>query len=131
MIYLLDADTCIAIMRGVPGVIAKLRQVSPGDCALSMVTWFELCTGVEKCRRPAREQAKIDLLRNAMWAVDFDSRAAQSAAKVRAVLEQQGKVIGAYDTLLAGHALALGLTLVSHNVREFSRVPGLLLEDWG
>jgi tRNA(fMet)-specific endonuclease VapC len=130
MRYLLDTNTCIAAMRNHPKVVLRMGAVAPGDCAISTVTGYELFTGVEKCSQPAKERAKIDLLLKTVHEVPFESGAAREAARIRALLESQGQPIGPYDVLLAGQALALSLILVTANTKEFSRVPGLSLEDW-
>lgn len=103
---------------------------SPDDCAVSVVTAYELFTGVGKCREPAQERAKVTKLITTVRLVAFDRTAAEHAALVRMDLERTGRVCGPYDLLLAGHALCLGLTLATNNVREFSRVGGLTVEDW-
>ena len=72
----------------------------------------------------------MELLLNTLQHVPFDSVAATNAARIRAFLESQGQAIGPYDVLLAGHALALSLVMVTANTKEFSRVPGLTLENW-
>ncbi len=128
--YLLDTNTCIAVMRSHPLAVQRLAAVAPGDCAISSVTAYELYTGVEKCAKPAQERSKVELLRTTVWEMPFDPDAAREAARVRALLESRGKVIGPYDILLAGQALARSLVLVRANTREFSRVPGLTLENW-
>ena len=97
---------------------------------MSAVTAYELFTGVAKCREPEREHGKVVRLLSSVRVLPFDDAAARRAALVRAELEATGQVCGPYDLLLAGHALALGLTLVTNNVREFSRVSGLVIEDW-
>ena len=97
---------------------------------MSAVTACELFTGVAKCREPECEHGKVMRLLSAVHVLPFDDAAARRAALVRAELEAAGQVCGPYDLLLAGHALALGLTLVTNNVREFSRVSGLGIEDW-
>lgn len=130
MRYLLDTNTCIAVMRNHPQVLRKMSTLSPGDCAISTISSYELFTGVEKCADPARERAKVDLLLQTVQRVPFDARAASEAARTRAVLESQGQMIGPYDILLAGQALAAKLVLATSNTSEFSRVPGLSLEDW-
>ena len=79
---------------------------------------------------PVNEKAKIDLLTGALRRLRFGVAAAEHAARVRAYLESQGTPIGPYDTLLAGHALSLSLIVVTANVKEFSRVPGLAVENW-
>ena len=130
MLYLLDTNTCIAIMRGHPKAIQRIKGVAPGDCAISTITSYELFTGVEKCLQAAKERAKVELLMKTVHEVPFGSGAALAAARTCALLERQGQPIGPYDTLLAGHALDLSLILVSANTGEFSRVPGLTVEDW-
>ena len=130
MRYLLDTNTCIAVMRNHVKVVQRLSAVSPGDCAISTITSYELHTGVEKCSQPDRERAKVDLLLKTVQQLEFAAGAAQEAARIRAALESEGQTIGPYDLLLAGHARSLALILVSANTREFNRVPGLIVENW-
>jgi tRNA(fMet)-specific endonuclease VapC len=130
MRYLLDTNTCISVMRNEPACLARMSAASPEDCAISTVTTYELYTGVEKCSNPSREGAKVTTLVRTVHTLPFDSAAAREAARIRAVLESQGRQIGPYDVLLAGHAIAAGLILVSANTAEFNRVVGLVLENW-
>ena len=130
MKFLLDTNICIAAMRGRASAVSRLAAHAPGECAVSSVTAYELFTGVAKCIEPERESAKVTRLLSAVQVLPFDETAARRAASVRAELEAAGNVCGPYDLLLAGHALALGLTLATNNVREFSRVGGLVVEDW-
>ena len=130
MRYLLDTNTCIAAMRHHAPVLGRLASVGPADCAISSITTYELHTGVEKCADPAKESAKVDLFLATVSELVFDRPAAREAGRIRALLESQGRMIGAYDVLLAGHARSIGLTLVTANVSEFSRVPGLSWENW-
>jgi tRNA(fMet)-specific endonuclease VapC len=130
MRYLLDTNLCIAVMRQNAQVVARLQALLPGDCAISTVTSYELFTGVAKCAQPAKERLKVESLLATVNELAFDAAAAREAARVRAELEARGLTIGPYDLLLAGQALAGGLTLVTHNTIEFTRVPGLLVEDW-
>ena len=102
----------------------------PGECAISTITGYELHTGIAKCSQPAKERAKVQLLLSTVHEIAFESVAAQEAARIRALLESQGQPIGPYDVLLAGQALASSMIMVTANTREFSRVPGLMLEDW-
>ncbi len=131
MQYLLDTNTCISAMRRLPQVVKRLSSVPPGECAISTITAYELHTGIEKCSEPDRERAKVDLLLKTVRTLPFDEHAAQEAARIRADLEAQGRPIGPYDVLLAGHAIAAGLVLVTANAAEFGRVNGLRLENWG
>jgi tRNA(fMet)-specific endonuclease VapC len=130
MRYLLDTNTCIAAMRSHAKVVQRMSALSPADCVVSTVTTYELLTGVEKCADPPQERSKVDLLLNTLTQLPFDFIASAEAARIRAALEAKGQVIGPYDLLLAGQALALSLILVSANVGEFSRVPGLTVENW-
>ena len=130
MRYLLDTNTCIAAMRQNAAVVKRFSALSPIDCVISTITSYELFTGVEKCADPVRERSKIQLLLTTVCQLVFDAAAAQESARIRALLEVQGRMIGPYDILLAGHALAAGLTMVTANTGEFSRVPALVLENW-
>jgi len=130
MRYLLDTNTCIAAMRRNALVVQRLAAVAPTECAISTITTYELYTGIEKCAAPAVELAKVNLLLATVGELVFDEQAAREAARIRALLESQGCMIGAYDVLLAGHARSARLTLVSANTGEFSRVPALSLENW-
>jgi tRNA(fMet)-specific endonuclease VapC len=111
-------------------VLQRMAAVPPTDCAISSITSYELFTGVEKCADPAKELAKVNLLQATVSELVFDAEAAREAGRIRALLESQGCMIGAYDVLLAGHARSGTLILVTANTAEFSRVPGLNLENW-
>jgi tRNA(fMet)-specific endonuclease VapC len=111
-------------------LFGALAVVAPADCAISSITTYELYTGIEKCADPTKELAKVNLLPATVSELVFDGPAAREAGRIRALLESQGCMIGAYDVLLAGHARSAGLTLVTANVGEFSRVPGLNWENW-
>jgi tRNA(fMet)-specific endonuclease VapC len=130
MRYRLDANTCIAAMRNHPVVFQHLAGVVSLDCAISAITRYELSVGVEKSIDPVKERAKVDLLVRVFRRLRFGVEAAEHAARVRAYLEDQGTPIGPYDTLLAGHALSRSLIVVTANVKEFSRAPGLNVENW-
>lgn len=130
MTWLLDTNACIAAMRGHPQVLERLLSVAPNDCGISTVTLYELFSGVESCRQPDVERQKVETFARPLHLLPFDLDAAHHTARIRRHLEQQGKPIGPYDLMLAGQAIALGVTLVTHNTREFSRVPGLPVEDW-
>jgi tRNA(fMet)-specific endonuclease VapC len=128
--FLLDTNTCIAAMRRNPQVIQRLSLVSVGDCAISAITAYELFTGVEKCAYPAPERAKVQLLLATVVELPFADDAAREAARIRAWLEVRGQMIGAYDILIAAHAISEQLVLVTHNTAEFGRVCGLTIDDW-
>lgn len=130
MIYLLDTNVCIAAMRGNPKVIQRLAARTPEDCAVSMVSVFELFAGVFRCSDPEGEGRKVSTFLEPFHLLPFDWHAALKTAEIRFLLEKTGTKIGPYDLQLGGQALSLDLTLVTHNTREFKRVDGLRLEDW-
>jgi len=108
MRYLLDTNTCIAAMRNDALVLKRMAALSPGDCAISTITSYELATGIEKCANPAKEAAKVNLLFATIGEVAFDATAARESGRIRASLESQGCMIGPYDVLLAGQSLGWG-----------------------
>ena len=128
--HLLDTQACVSILRGHPAALARMASHRPSDLGVSMVTGFELYSGVEACRFPAKERARVELFLAPLILVPFDQEAARTAANVRQKLEKQGRRIGPYDLLIAGQAITLDVILVTHNLREFGRVPGLRLETW-
>jgi tRNA(fMet)-specific endonuclease VapC len=130
MIYLLDTNVCIAAMRGKHKVVQKLAACRPEDCAVSMVSVYELFAGVSRCNDPVGEGHKVSRFLQPFHLLPFDWDSALKSAEVRFQLEQTSHRIGPYDLQLSGQALALDLTLVTHNTREFQRVTGLRIEDW-
>lgn len=130
MTHLLDTDTCIGVLRQRPGMVQRLSHLAPADCAISMVTVYELFCGAEKAKDPAKERQKIERFISTIIEIPLDRVAAETAARIRAELERQGQPIGPYDLLIAGQSLANGLTLVTNNTQEFQRVRGLKLESW-
>ena len=124
MTHFLDTNVCIDILNGL------VRKALPDTIAISTMTSFELFLGVEKCRFSKHERAKVENFLQTIPVVPFDNNAAKESAKIRATLEQSGRPIGPYDLLIGGHALSLGLVLVTANMREFSRIPHLSLENW-
>jgi tRNA(fMet)-specific endonuclease VapC len=130
MTHLLDTNVFIAVMRGQAAVLQRLRATNPADIGISSVSLYELYSGVERCAMPLIEKQKVEKLIQPIHLLPFDADAAQFTVKVRRQLEVAGNMIGPYDFMLAGQALSLGVTFVTHNTGEFSRVQGLLLEDW-
>jgi tRNA(fMet)-specific endonuclease VapC len=90
----------------------------------------ELHYGAAKSKYPDIAVANIRRILKTLVVVSFDEAAAQSYGPIRAALEQRGSPIGPMDTLIAAHAASLGWTLVTHNIREFKRIPNLIVEDW-
>ena len=130
MTHLLDTDTCIGVLRQRPGMVQRLSRIAPTDCAVSMVTVYELYCGLAKAQDPTKERQKVERFVSAIIELPLDRAGAEAAANIRAELERQGAPIGPYDLLIAGQAVAGGLTLVTNNVRGFQRVSGMKLESW-
>ncbi len=130
MRYLLDTNTCIKAMRGATSVVSAMSSCVPSDLCISSITAYELFTGVEKCADATRERKKVDTFVRLVRPILFDMAAAMQAGRIRAELESRGEMIGPYDVLIAAHALALGLTLITDNTQEFQRVAGLTIENW-
>ncbi len=127
--YLLDANVIIALLTGRHFPLEeKIRAHEADAIAVSSIVTFELYYGAFSSARLDRNLAAIDGMRFSV--VPFDQDDARRAGAVRADLKARGTPIGAFDTLIAGQALGRNLTLVTNNVREFRRVPGLSVEDW-
>ena len=131
MIYLLDTNICIyALNRRPPEVLEKLRSISRSAVAVSVITVLELRQGAEKSQDPEKAHQKLDFFLSSIRALPFDEDAALVAARIRAILERQGRPVGDLDSLIAAHALAQDLILVTNNLREFERIPDLRAETW-
>ncbi len=130
MSYLLDTNTCVYAIKRVPNVIDRLRRLSPDDVSVSSVTLAELWFGARKSTKPARTRARLDSFLDPIAVISFDPAAAEDYAEIRFELERSGQPIGERDLLIASVARAQGLTVVTHNTREFNRVPALAVEDW-
>ena len=128
--YLLDTNICIHALKGRSPSLVRQFNTFDGRMAISDVTLFELCYGAEKYAEPATRFAVIEAFAARLDILAFDSRAVRHAGQIRAVLERQGRMIGAYDVMTAGIARAQGLVLATNNLREFERVEGLRLEQW-
>jgi tRNA(fMet)-specific endonuclease VapC len=132
--HLLDTNSCVDHLRRGPNsrVTVKLAAAPAGSVYLCSVVVGELFYGA--FHSPLAHQAGnlvlIGTLRRQLVSLPFDDRAAEEYGKIRAHLTSLGALIGPNDLMIAAIALANGLTLVTHNTAEFSRVPGLQLEDW-
>ena len=134
MNYLLDTNACIALIDGEPARVRRRfeRAIAAGAQVFvpSLVT-FELWYGVAKSQREEFNARRLRaFLAGPLSVIAFEEADARAAGSVRATLEASGKPIGAYDVLIAGQAMCRQLTLVTANVREFSRVKGLVWQDW-
>ncbi len=129
---LLDTNICISVARSHPATVARrFARVAPGSLGISIITWGELCFGAVKSNDPARARCLLEQFSRAVQVVPLTAEAGLRYGEVRAVLQRAGTSIGNNDLWIAAHALALGVPLISNNVHEFERVPGLKLENWG
>ncbi|HEX4259804.1 MAG TPA: type II toxin-antitoxin system VapC family toxin [Acetobacteraceae bacterium] len=128
MKFLLDTNAVIGLLRRDEKLQAAMRSHKPDDFAMPALAAHELYYGAYKSRQSARNLALVEGLRFAV--LEFDREDCRHAAEIRAALARAGTPIGPYDVLIAGQARARGLTLITHNVGEFSRVDGLRIEDW-
>lgn len=129
-VWMLDTNTVSYAIRDMHGSVARrLRTTSPGQCCLSIVSLAELRFGAAKVASN-RIWRQIDGFVALAPALPFDHPAEVTYATVRTDLERRGLPIGPHDLFIAAHALSLDLTLVTANVGEFSRVPGLKVENW-
>jgi tRNA(fMet)-specific endonuclease VapC len=131
VIYLLDTNICIyALKNRPPEVLQKFQEVGRAAVAVSVITVMELRQGAEKSEQVKANHSKLDFFLHPMKVLPFDLEAALQGSRIRAYLERQGAKIGDLDSLIAAQALAADLILVSNNLREFQRVPGLRTENW-
>ncbi len=131
MKWMLDTDTCIALIKRQPReLIKRLQAKAVGDVGISSITLAELRRGVAKSARIEQNRAALDQFLLPLDIAAFDDLAADAYGTVRAALEIAGTPIGPLDTLIAGHAVSLSVDLVTHNLVEFKRVEGLRLDDW-
>ena len=131
MRYMLDTNICIYVIKHKPEqVFMRLQEHDPIDICISSVTYAELVHGVEKSKAIEKNRVALALLLATIEIMNFDSLAAESYGKIRADLEKAGTPIGPLDMMIAGHAKALGYTVVTNNTKEFARVKGLKLENW-
>ena len=131
MRYMLDTNICIYLIKHKPEkVLRKLQTIHPEDVCISSVTYAELVHGVEKSAAVEKNRLAFSMLLANMEILDFDAQAADCYGKIRADLEKKGRPIGPLDMMIAGHAQSLGYTVVTNNVKEFSRVSALKIENW-
>ena len=129
--YLLDTNVCIYFMKNTyPRLTQRLLSHDPSELLISSLTVLELEYGAEKSNWGDRTRQKMALFLAPFTILPFETNDALSAARIRACLERQGIIIGAYDIQIAAQGLSRGLTVVTHNTGEFSRIPELKLEDW-
>ena len=128
--FVLDTDAVIHALKGTGHIRQRLQAIDPNDLAVPAIVVYELEFGTLASANPSRRRKDLARLLGVLRVLPFDEKAASRAARLRRDLEQAGTKIGPLDTLIAGTALAHDAVLVSHKIREFSRVQGLRVEDW-
>ena len=128
--YMLDTNTCIYTINRKPPHLKRLFNAHIGQLCISSVTWGELICGAEKSQAIERNLQQLEGFGARLEILSFDEGAAVQFGQVKAELEKQGNIIGAYDMMIAGHARSEGLILVTNNQNEFMRVAGLRTENW-
>jgi tRNA(fMet)-specific endonuclease VapC len=129
--HCLDTNICVAVIRlRSHRVLDRLQTMAPGSVGVSIITVSELEFGAAKSQNPQRNRLALEQFLLPLEILGYDSSAATHYGDVRARLEKAGTPIGPLDTLIAAHARSLNVALVTNNVSEFRRVPGLKVEDW-
>ena len=129
--YLLDTCTLVAAMKGEPrALLNRLAALAPTQLHLSGIALSELMYGAAKSQRAAQVRAALDVVTQGFVPLSFEATDAAAYGRIRAALERKGTSIGPMDMLIAAQAVAHGLVLVTDNLREFRRVPGLRCENW-
>ena len=131
MRYMLDTNICIYIIRKKPiKVLKKLRTFDLSDIVISAITHSELEYGVAKSSRQKENRNALIKFLTTLDIVPYDDKAAADYGQIRNHLEKKGAVVGAMDMLIGAHARSIPVTLVTNNVKEFKRIPGLRVENW-
>jgi len=131
MRYMLDTNICIYAIKNKPeSMILNILGHSNAEIYISSITYAELMLGVEKSKQKEKNLLALILFLSPFKILDYGYKASEEYAKIRADLEMKGTPIGSMDMLIASHAKALNLVLVTNNLKEFKKVNALELEDW-
>jgi len=130
-VFLLDTNICIYLMKNTyPKLTERLFSYSPSQMAVSSITVFELEYGAAKSKWSEKTRLNLELFLAPFTIIPFDGKDAVIAGQVRRYLEKEGTPIGLYDLQIVAQALSRDMTVITHNVNEFKRVPGIKTEDW-
>lgn len=131
MLFMLDTNICIYIIRNHPAqIVERVKHYHPSDLVISAITVCELEYGASKSGNPVKNRQALTRFLVPFEISPFSEQAAFHYGEIRAHLEREGKIIGAMDLLISAHARSMSLTLVTNNLKEFERVPGLRAESW-
>jgi tRNA(fMet)-specific endonuclease VapC len=128
--YMLDTNICIYVMKNYPPQLAGRFNRLADQLCISSITLAELHYGAEKSARVLENLQAIEQFAARLEVVPFSPKAAAHHGQIRAELERAGRPAGTYDMLIAAHARSEGLTVVTNNLREFKRMPGVRVENW-
>lgn len=128
--YLLDTNVCIGILKANDAVVSRMAQTAPAELYLCSVVKAELYYGARGSQQIANNLATLETFFEPYTSLTFDDSCAELYGQLRADLRRTGQLIGPNDTMIAAIARVHNLTVVTHNTREFARVPGLRIEDW-
>lgn len=128
--WVLDTNTLIYFFKGLGHVAENILSRPPNDIAIPSIVLFELKAGIQKSVSPQKRNVQLNDFTSQVQVFPFGKAEAESATVIRAYLEVRGKPIGPYDILIAATAHSYDAALVTHNIREFKRVPDLKVVDW-
>ena len=129
MIYMLDTDTMSFMIRKNPCVMKNFIKHEEDEISISAITYAEICFGLEK-KGSEKLFNEVNVVMGKLSIVDFDSSQSELYGRIRLKLEKLGTLIGDMDILIAAAALSAGAILVTHNVKHFSKIKNLKIEDW-
>lgn len=127
---MLDTNLCIRVLRDRPAGLRPRFNEEAGTLCISTITLTELLHGAARSAKPTENQREVERFAERLKVLDFDIQAAEHAGDIYAELSRKGQLIGPFDILIAGHARSRGFVVITGNLREFQRVPGLRAEDW-
>ncbi|CRL49368.1 MULTISPECIES: tRNA(fMet)-specific endonuclease VapC [unclassified Pseudomonas] len=128
--FMLDTNICIFTIKNKPQIVREAFNLHDGQLCISAVTLMELIYGAEKSAAPEKNLAVVESFAARLEVLPFDNDAAAHTGMIRSELARAGTPIGPYDSMISGHARSRGLIVVTNNLRELERVPGLRVEDW-
>jgi tRNA(fMet)-specific endonuclease VapC len=131
MKYILDTNVCIGLLKGKSSFLrTKIENISTDHIIIPAIVRFELYYGAYKSSRREETLQKLNEFLTSFETIELDNHIAETAGKIRADIEKKGTTIGPYDLLIGASAIYTGYVLVTHNTKEFSRIPDLMIEDW-
>lgn len=128
--YMLDTNIIIYTIKNRPEQVRQAFKQHENQMCISAITFGELIYGTERSTQPERNLADVEGLVARLEVAPFEEHAAEHFGQLRAELYRIGKPIGPYDMMIAAHARSMGLILITNNMKEFERVPGLRIENW-